>query len=658
VKLLFLPFFHPSSFSQHAFQGVGTEFLSAYTLTTLHAFLAKHFPELELVMEITLPRLLAQRPDLVLLWSTTHCFGQVPAAAQMIKQNLEVPIILAGPHISHLPQSLPADVDIAILGEPEIPMHQLLTVFSKDLRAGPIKYGKIPGLIYQSRGRIYSGSPAKYIQNLEQLPLPRHNLLHALPGHSVPVIQVSRGSPFFLSLLTQPPAPRVRYFSPERTVAEIEQIVADYRHLYRNWPVPPEALASIFPIYIADEMFLAHPERMQAVCEGILQRKLHQAAFFMVSAFPAQLNEQIVAWLAKINVRKMILSFGSFSRVQVPWMPESRPEHLRQAIQLCHHFRIGLTGSYLVNPHLRTTRQEIARTYWFIKEHLQGFEQVQPVYLPPLPGTPLWEAYQQKYKPDPAQPHFPWHLFDSERMQASSAFVHHTFTPETFYGMMQSIRTLSHPLPVSQQIERAPMNQDKLYQSQKIGARALEKKYLTPGMKILEILIDEHFSLQPYLLETSYQFQRIAVSAGQLSEQPRAPVDLIVMQGAVSALRHPVAVLQSLKDWLLPGGKILISVPHAQNIAVLLQFFNSPFELNQYSARVLRYFSESSIRRVIQQAGLEIEAMEYTIMNKIQDFKEAAEGLLQRIKTFQSLPVSQERLYILEINLLVKQNRK
>ncbi|PIQ23892.1 hypothetical protein COW36_11475 [bacterium (Candidatus Blackallbacteria) CG17_big_fil_post_rev_8_21_14_2_50_48_46] len=659
MKLAFFPLFHPSSFDGKGFQGTGIDFMSAYYLTGLLPFLEKHFPDLQTCVEITLPRILLQRPDLVVIWSSTPSFEQVETVAEVIKQNLEIPILLAGPHISHLPTALPAHVDIGILGEPEIPLHQLLGIFSKDLQAGPMKYGKVPGLIYQSRGRIYSGSPAKSIQQIDQLPMPRHSLLHSLPGRSIPLVSVSRGPHSLMGLLTQPPSGRVRFFSPERTVAEIAQIAADYRQLYSKWPVPAEMLAYIFPVYIADELFLAQPERFQAICEGILAQNLHKSVFFMVNAYPSQLNPETCRWLQLINTRKIILTFPSFSTREAPWMPACSAELLTRTLDVCEQYRLGVIGNFLLNPLAETTRREMAHTYWTLWENRRRFDKLKAFYLPPMPGTPLWEQYQQQYKLKAEDlERLPWQQFDPERFTPTVPLVNRTVDAESFASIMKGFQVLAADDGGVPDQEKAPMKQDQAYQMQLQSAKALQKKYLHPGMDVLEVILDESFSLKPYLASDFCDLQQLKVEGGQLKGPAPRPVDLIILRGSLAGLREPQAALVSLSQSLKPDGQMLISLLNAQNIAFILSALNWSLERSSYPYKLLRYYSENTARELIQSAGLKILDLEYTIMNNIQGFRDSVEGLLKRFETFWPLAVSEERLYIMEISMLVKKNRK
>lgn len=660
MKLALFPLFHPSCFEQKSFQGTGLDFLSAYYLTGLLPFLEKHFPNLNLCLEIALPRLLAQRPDLVLIWSTTPSFGQVRAVAEIIKQNLEIPILLAGPHISHLPQSLPAGVDIGILGEPEIPLHQLLGIFLKDPQAGPVKYGKIPGLIYQSRGRIYSGAPAKFIQQIDQLPLPRHNLLHNLPGRSVPVVNTSRGPHSLISLLTQPPAARIRLFSPERIIEEIGQIIADYKHLYRNWPIPENFLAYLFPIYIVDELFLENPGRLEIICKGLIQRAFHKSTFFIVNAYPRQIQKETLYWLKQINTRQLILNFASFASTAAPWMPACQAQDLDRVLKLCEQFKIGAIGNYLVNPLMETSRREMAKTYWFLWENQHRFDKIQAYYLPPMPGTALWEAYQQKYKLKAEQlESFAWHTLDPERYQPGNPILNRSLDSVSFTEIMQQMqKQLSPPSNPALEMAKTPMKRDQGYQAEINSVKEIQKKFLKPGMHILEILLEPQFSLKPHLPENFCQLEQLPVQAGKLQGRPAQPVDLIVMRGALNGLLQPEQTLQALSSWLKPEGEILINVLNAQNIALMLTLLNWELERSRYSYKILRYFSEQTLRQLVKRLDMETVRVEYNIMNNIQGFKDAAEGLIKRVQNFWPIPVSSERLYIMEINMLIKKNRK
>lgn len=130
------------------------------------------------------------------------------------------------------------------------------------------------------------------------------------------------------------------------------------------------------------------------------------------------------------------------------FFPGSNPHDISKALDQCDAFEMGAIGAYLVNPQFETSRQEIARTYWYLWERRSRFDKLQAVYLPPMPGTPLWEPYQRKYKlkGDDLE-HQPWHQFDPERYSPSGPLLNRSLDNLSFQPIMQNLGPGSRPRP-------------------------------------------------------------------------------------------------------------------------------------------------------------------------------------------------------------------
>lgn len=138
------------------------------------------------------------------------------------------------------------------------------------------------------------------------------------------------------------------------------------------------------------------------------------------------------------------------------------------------------------------------------------------------------------------------------------------------------------------------------------------------------------------------------IQGGELQGKALRPVDMILMRGSLSCLKKPAEELKKLSQWLKPGGKMLISILNAQNIAFILRTLNWELKRSLYPYKLLKYYSEQTLRELLEAQGLEILDTEYTIMNNIQSFRDSAEGFMKRVQTFWPVPLTSERLYLLK----------
>ncbi len=125
---------------------------------------------------------------------------------------------------------------------------------------------RITGLVWRNGSEITINPPRPFIANLDDLPLPRHELLPLqtyrapLVGGPYVFIVPSRGCPagcrFCIKHVSY--GASVRYRSPENVLAEIEQLVG----------------LGVRKIHMYTDLFTVNREHVMGICEGILERKL------------------------------------------------------------------------------------------------------------------------------------------------------------------------------------------------------------------------------------------------------------------------------------------------------------------------------------------------------------------------------------------------
>ncbi len=119
--------------------------------------------------ELIIAELLDLKPDLIGISSLfTPYYREALEIAELIKDSMNVPIVMGGPHVSEAPESVLSSpsVDYVIRGEGEKPLVELI----KYLRGmGPLQ--DVPGLGYKTDDTIHLNS-GKENYPIEQLPFP------------------------------------------------------------------------------------------------------------------------------------------------------------------------------------------------------------------------------------------------------------------------------------------------------------------------------------------------------------------------------------------------------------------------------------------------------------------------------------------------------
>ncbi len=185
-------------------------------------------------------RLKEFKPDLIGLTATTPFFASIADNAKVLKEHLNIPIIIGGPHISIFGEQAFLDAfDYLSIGEADLVFSQFLRQFEKNPKEINVK-----GFISrQTNGEIFYPGDAPVPENLDELPSSaRHLLKNDLYLFRTPtgvkkstMIQITRGCPFecafcATNLLTKD----VRRRSISNVIKEIEYVVEDLGvgHIY------------------------------------------------------------------------------------------------------------------------------------------------------------------------------------------------------------------------------------------------------------------------------------------------------------------------------------------------------------------------------------------------------------------------------------------
>lgn len=125
--------------------------------------------------------------------------------------------------------------------------------------------------------------------------------------------------------------------------------------------------------------------------------------------------------------------------------------------------------------------------------------------------------------------------------------------------------------------------------------------------------------------------------------QPEKPYEAIVFAGVLHHIADPVAILRKVSEWLIPGGKIYISVPNMtsfhRRLGVAMELTDSVYETsarNTFFAQPGR-FDAARLEETVLAAGLKVNRSEafffkpfpHDVMNKMTLETKVLDGLFK-----------------------------
>jgi len=161
--------------------------------------------------------------DLIGISTITPTAPRAYAIADRIRE-MNIPVIMGGPHVTFLAEEALAHADYVIRGEGE----ESLCHFIRVWRNGG-HYEQVPGLSYWKNGKPVHNEQGSMISDLDRLPFPDYNLsqkpFFTVANHQVIPVQTSRGCPFDCSFcsVTGMFGKKYRYRSIYNIIRELKQ---------------------------------------------------------------------------------------------------------------------------------------------------------------------------------------------------------------------------------------------------------------------------------------------------------------------------------------------------------------------------------------------------------------------------------------------------
>lgn len=330
-----------------------------------------------------------ENPMLVGITSVTVKFNNAINLTKKIKSVIDVPVLIGGVHVTTLPNSLPKEFDLGVIGEGEKTILELMNVFSKSNNPK-----KIDGIVYHRGSDIVQTQRRKLIEPLDSIPHPSRHLFkmekYLAPRKIVSKVKFSRGTHMF----TSRGCPfncvycssscfwqrKIRFHSPEYVIGEMTHLIEKYK---------------VDTLCIFDDLFIASKKRLERIVELIRENKINEQVLFRCSARSSLIDGNTAKLMKKMNIGTVTIGFESGSQKILSYLKKNttKLEDNKRAAKLLHKYGIEIEGLFMIGSP-GETKQDMMMTLDFIKK---GFvDTMQLSITTPFPGTELWDYALKK----------------------------------------------------------------------------------------------------------------------------------------------------------------------------------------------------------------------------------------------------------------------
>ncbi len=352
------------------------------------------------------------RPHLVGITANTPQVKQAWRTAAAIKQEMDIPIVLGGPHVSVVSEDLDFEslrqppVDMVVRGEGEGPWTEISDLVDSFLRDQPEfsssalmrpesdLFRQVRGVSYKTAdGQLHRNPDAPVIADLDSLPWPAYHYFKmdrytnlqpatdAVPGSRSFSILTSRGCPYRCTFCSQSIMP-IKW-----RARSAENVVAEWRHLVRE--------LGALEIGVLDDSANIRKNRLYQLADMLIAEQLNHVPWIFVNGIRANLADyDLLVRLKQAGLKRTAFGVETGDEQMIIRI-DKHIDHdtIRQAfknakaagIETIGFFIIGLPGD---------TRESMQKTIDFAIEldpMIANFSMMTP-----YPGTVVYEQVKRE----------------------------------------------------------------------------------------------------------------------------------------------------------------------------------------------------------------------------------------------------------------------
>jgi radical SAM superfamily enzyme YgiQ (UPF0313 family) len=346
----------------------------------LRAYLLAHEPDHDVRVVGSGNELAASRAELIGISCVSEMWEIIKATLRRLRADgFEGPIVLGGPHVTAVPETLPPEADCAVLGEGEASFLDLVRAYAGD-RSPDL--ADIPGVAFRD-------SDGALVRTARRAPLEMDRLPVDVAEHAEIWLQIStvRGCPFHCPhCVERPTQGRPRYLSAERLL----WLMAERLRRTGNRDV-----------FFQDDTFLAGPRRLAQLHERMAAADLLGAFNIRSVSLNANLvKPHTVRMLKEIGVRSLGVGMESLNPRMLGVMKAgivTLPQ-IERTLRLAAEAELPIGGSQVYG--MRGERaDEMLDSIRRVREYEQEFATFRHwvcYACQPLPGSTYWQLEQAR----------------------------------------------------------------------------------------------------------------------------------------------------------------------------------------------------------------------------------------------------------------------
>ena len=334
------------------------------------------------------------KPDIIGLSVMSIYYPTAIQVAKQIRAQSNAAIIIGGPHITTLPDSLQPCFDAGVVGEGEDTLTELITCFEATRQFRSQDLTQIKGLVFFENDQLNRTEPRPLIEPLDKIPIPDRRYLNSryfndagTPSTSSQCFRIltARGCPFQCAFCSSRVmwGKRVRFHSIERIAEEIRLGLSEYN-------------SSV--IHFIDDLFPGSKDRLRHLIQETKRLVPDRRFTFQISTRASTIDDEMIHLLKQLGDPMIYIGYESGNSGMLRFLKGKNADvqDSYNALRMLEKHGIPHGGSFILGSpgesldQMMDTVNLIRYAYRKKARYFFIFSMI------PLPGTKIWEMARER----------------------------------------------------------------------------------------------------------------------------------------------------------------------------------------------------------------------------------------------------------------------